>query len=79
MIGKPQRYRIEVSFRKATAYTRAQTAGNYITGEITLYARRAYIEGILADYNVAAYRIIECDDPLQVMSGFQTMPDFYYK
>ena len=73
-------FRIEVIFRKYTNFTCHNTGFNSeISRVIELVTDRCDIEPILSDYNVVLYKIIDCDNKVQIMSGFRKIPSHYYE
>lgn len=62
------------------AFTRHNVQEDFmITGVIELVTDRCDVVPILADYNVASYKIVDCDYKPQIMRRFEQIPMFYYE
>ena len=70
-----------MSLHSATAYLwrTISPPGTIVTGVIEMTTDRCDVESILADMNVFAYQITDCDNPVQIMHSMKKIPEFYYE
>ena len=74
------KFTIGVTFRKVKGFVQWNVdLETEITGVMVITTDRCDVEPILAEYNVAEYRIMDCSNPLQIMRKPKEIPEHYYE
>ena len=74
------KFTIGVTYRVTDRFVKHNIAPESgITGIMVITTDRCDVEPILAEYNVAEYRIMDCSNPLQIMRKPKEIPEHYYE